>query len=237
MQAVTSTDDTATTKAMMARSRTAARLSLGASTLFLVLLVVLHVIKPEVDPSWQMISEYAIGRYGWIMTLAFLALTVSYVALFIAIRSQLRTIVGRIGLALLLVSAVGLAMGGIFTTDPSTVSPDAMTPSGRLHGWGFLLGVPTFPIAATLICWGLTRNQGWASARRSLVWMACLVWLSILVFVVSMATMFKGTFGPDVLIGWQNRLLMLAYTGWVMVAAWHAAQLSRESPVGETKTR
>jgi Protein of unknown function (DUF998) len=140
MQAVTSTDDTATKKAMMARSRTAARLSVGASTLFLVLLVALHVIKPEVDPSWQMISEYAIGRYGWIMTLAFLALTVSYVALFIAIRSQLRTIVGRIGLALLLVSAVGLAIGGIFTTDPFHRKPGCHDPE-RPSSW---LGLPAW---------------------------------------------------------------------------------------------
>jgi hypothetical protein len=212
---------------MTAGSLTAAKLSFAAATAFLILLAALHFIKPEFDPSWRMISEYEIGRFGWIMQLAFLCMALSYVSLVVAIRSQLRTIGGKLGLALLLVSALGITIAAIFTTDPITIRPDAITPSGRLHGLGFLLGIPTFPIAATLISWSLTRNQGWSSARRSLVLVACLVWLSLLVFVVSMATMFKGTFGPDVLIGWQNRLLILAYTGWVMVAAWHTAQLSR----------
>jgi Protein of unknown function (DUF998) len=42
----------------------------------------LHVLKPEMDPSWHMISEYALGRHGWIMRLAFISLAISCVALF-----------------------------------------------------------------------------------------------------------------------------------------------------------
>ena len=67
-----------------------------------------------------MISEYEIGNYGRVMTLAFVSLSFSYLTLFIAIRSQVRTIAGRIGLALLLLGVVGTAMGGIFTSDPIT---------------------------------------------------------------------------------------------------------------------
>ncbi len=59
----------------------AARLSLVAAALFLVLLAALHLLKPEYGPSWRMISEYAIGQNGWIMTLAFIALAVSYASL------------------------------------------------------------------------------------------------------------------------------------------------------------
>ena len=42
-------------------SGSVAHLSLAAGALFLVLLVVLHILKPEYDPSWRMISEYEIG--------------------------------------------------------------------------------------------------------------------------------------------------------------------------------
>jgi len=38
-----------------------------------------------------------------------------------------------------------------------------------------------------------------------------------------------GRFGPDVLIGWPNRLLVIAYSGWLMAVAWHATQLSRQA--------
>ncbi len=224
------TENTDTSKPVTAISRTAARLSFAAAATFLVLLAALHFIKPELDPSWRVISEYAIGRYGWIMVLAFLSLAVSCVALFVAIRSQIRTIGGKIGLAFLLVAAAGLIIAAIFTTDPITASQDELTTHGNLHALGAALGTG-FPIAATLIGVSLARNQAWSSARRSLLWAAVVAWIGFLVFALSMAVMFPddGTFGPDVLIGWPNRFMMVAYSAWLMVVAWRAARLSRQS--------
>src|SRR5215207_10131316 len=126
-------EDVVEAKRVMAISRTAALLAFAGAFTLAVLLVALHFIKPELDPSWHFISEYTIGRYGWMMVLAFLSLALGYVGLFVAIRSQLRTIIGRIGLALLLVSALGLIIAAVFTTDPITVSEDAVTTEGTLH--------------------------------------------------------------------------------------------------------
>jgi hypothetical protein len=221
-------DHTAATP-VAAISRTAARLSLAAAAVFLVLLAALHLIKPELDPSWRVISEYALGDYGWMMVLAFLSLAVSCVSLFVAIRSQTRTIGGKIGLAFLLVAAVGLIIAAIFTTDPITASHNELTTHGTLHGLGAALGIG-FPIAAALIGWSLARNQAWSSARRLLLWAAGLAWIGFLVFALSMVVMFPddGTFGPDVLIGWPNRFMMMTYSVWLMVVAWRVARLSRQ---------
>ena len=112
-------------------SSTAARLSFAGAATFVLLLAMLHLIKPELDPSWHFISEYAIGRYGWIMVLAFLSPALAGVSLFLALRSQLQTITGRTGLALLLVSALGLIIGAVFTTDPITATGDAVTTGTR----------------------------------------------------------------------------------------------------------
>lgn len=146
-----------TAKPVTVISRTAALLSFASAATFVVLLAALHFIKPELDPSWHFISEYAIGNHGWVMVLAFLSLAVSYVSLSVAIRSQLRTIAGRIGLTLLLVSALGLTIAAIFTTDPITVSKDAATTEGSLHNLGGTLGI-VMPFAAALIGWKLARN-------------------------------------------------------------------------------
>jgi hypothetical protein len=220
-----------TTKPVAAISRTAAPLSLAAAATFLVLLVALHFIKPEFDPSWRVISEYALGDYGWIMVLAFLSLAVSCISLFVAIWSQARTIGGKIGLAFLLAAAAGLIIAAIFTTDPITASHNELTTHGTLHGLGAALGTG-IPIAAALIGWSLARNQAWSSARRSLLWAAGLAWIGFLVFALSMVVMFPddGTFGPDVLIGWPNRFMIVAYSAWLMVVAWRAARLSRQRP-------
>jgi hypothetical protein len=56
-----------TAKPPPALSERAAKLSFAAAALFLILLAALHFIKPDFDPSWRMISEYEIGRYGWLI--------------------------------------------------------------------------------------------------------------------------------------------------------------------------
>jgi hypothetical protein len=208
-------------------SRTAALLSFAGAATFVVLLAALHFIKPELDPSWHFISEYAIGDYGWMMALAFLSLAFSYVSLFVAIRSQLRTIAGRIGLALLLVSALGLTIAAIFTTDPITVSKYAVTTEGKIHNLGGTLGI-AMPFAAGLIGWKLARNPAWSSARRPLLWATALALVTFVVSFFSLGVMVSqsgGKFGPDVLVGCPNRIEMLAYCGWLMTVAWRALKL------------
>src|SRR5215216_1577851 len=220
------TEDTAAAKLAPAISRTAALLAAGAATL-VVLLAALHFIKPELDPSWDFNSEDAIGRYGWLMVLAFLSLALSYVSLFVAIRSQLRTIVGRIGLALLLVSALGLTTAAIFTTDPITVSENAVTTEGTLHNLGGTLGI-AMPFAAALMGWKLARNPAWSLAKRPLLWATGLALVAFLVSFVSLGVMVSrsgGEFGPDLLVGWPNRIEIVAYSVWLMVVARQAIRV------------
>jgi hypothetical protein len=226
------TEDTATAKPVAAVSSTAARLSFASAATFVVLLAALHFIKPELDPSWHFISEYAIGRYGWVMVLAFLSLALGYVSLFVAIRAHLQTIAGRIGLALILVSALGLTIAAIFTTDPITVSEDAVTTEGTLHNVGGTLGI-AMPIAAALIGWKLARNPAWSSAKRPILWATGLALVAFVVSFVSLGVMVSqsgGKFGPDVLVGWPNRFEIVVYSVWLMVVAWQAIQVRRRNP-------
>src|SRR5215216_7052563 len=124
---------------MTAITAAAAQLVLVTVGAFSLLLALLHVLKPELDPSWRMISEYEIGRYGWIMRLAFLALASSCVTLFVAIRSQAQTTSGRIGMAFLLLSAAGMAVAAVFIADPITASQEELTTHGNLHALGAFL--------------------------------------------------------------------------------------------------
>ena len=76
---------------MTASSLRAARVAFAAAAAFVVLFAVLHVIKPDLDPSWRMGSEYAIGDYGWVMRIAMFALALSCAASFAALRSEIET--------------------------------------------------------------------------------------------------------------------------------------------------
>ena len=96
----------------------AARLAVGAIISYQILLTVLIFLRPDLDPSWHTISEWAIGRYSWIMSGAFMVSGLSYAALFAMLRSQVPGVIGRIGLGLLLICAIGATGMGFCTTGP-----------------------------------------------------------------------------------------------------------------------
>jgi len=63
------------------KSRNWARVSLSAVAFFFILLAALHFIEAEFAPARHLISEYELGRYGWIMSLAFFSLGVGLLAM------------------------------------------------------------------------------------------------------------------------------------------------------------
>ncbi len=200
-------------------SRPAARWSAATATLVLALLAALHLVSPELDPSWRMVSEYALGDYRWVLTLLFVSWALSCVTLFFAVRSQAQTVGGKIGLGFLLASALGMGMAAVFDVNHS------------LHDLSALIGMDTFPIAAILLSISLGRNPGWSPARRPLLWTALLTWLSVVLMSVAVATGLAqtgGEFGPGMWVGWANRFLVVAYCVWLLTVAVSALRLGTQ---------
>jgi hypothetical protein len=204
-----------------ALSLAAARLALATAAAVLLLLAGLHVLSPEFDPSWRAVSEYALGSYGWVLSLMFIAWAISSWALVVTLWSQLRTITGKIGLFFLMASGIGEAMASVFDVTHS------------LHGLAGLIGVPTLPIAAMLISVSLARKPGWSEARKALLWTANLTWISFALLAVAMIHMMSkftetgGKMSPEVfaLGGYANRLLVVVYCAWLLTVAWLAIRL------------
>jgi hypothetical protein len=114
-------------------------------------------------------------------------------------------------------------------TDPITTDAKALSASGKMHRLGGMLGIPVMPVAVALISWALIRrNQAWAGMRHWLWLTVGLVWLSFAALVFLALVVAKGTLGPDVLIGWPNRLFIIGCS-LLMIVGWHAIQLSRQT--------
>jgi hypothetical protein len=208
--------------------RSAAHLALPLTAAFPTLVIALHFLKPGLDPSWRLISEYELPPAGWIMALAFLCLAGGCLTLVIATRPSTPTIAGHVGQTLLVIVSLGLAVAAIFTTDPIT-TPTA-TLSGNVHNAAAYLVILGFPIAAYLISRALKRQPAWASARRRLTWLTLLTWGGLIAFVGSALIMADdGMLGPNVLVGWPNRVMMITYTLWVLAVARHAQRLNPAS--------
>lgn len=207
----------------------AARVAIAATATFVVLVAALHLIKADsVDPSWQTTSEYAIGQHGWIMVIAFLAQATSYVALYVAVRSQVGSIPGRLGLGILLVSAAGAAVGGVFVADPIETPVEEFSTSGLLHGIGAGSALWFLPLAMLLVSVSLARhNSDWSSSRRRLAVTATLPILAVVMFMSAQAAMVPdgGHFGPGVDIGWPERLQGAAYVISIVMLATRAIRL------------
>ena len=54
-------------RATAAISMMAARMAIAAAALYQLLLFTLIALRPDLDPYWHTISEWAIGPWGWLM--------------------------------------------------------------------------------------------------------------------------------------------------------------------------
>lgn len=214
-------------------SLTGAFLAIGLSVAVLVLLAALHILSPEFNPAWRMVSEYANGKYGWVLSLMFFFWGAGSLALAYTLWPQSQTTVGKIGVFFLVAAGIGEAMASVFDINH------------KLHGISAIIGIPSLAIAAMLISVNLVRTEPWSVAKTPLLWSANLTWVSVLLMAIAFAIMMAtyAQAGGDLsanaevvttlpegviaLVGWANRFLIVVYCSWVMTVAWLAMKLSR----------
>lgn len=193
-----------------------AKIFAGGAALFAVLLAALHLIKPELDPTWRFISEYARGDMGWLMTIAFAALGASCLAAIPLFWRQLKGWVGRIGLVLLGISGLGMLLAAIFVTDPINTPMDQLSTTGTLHSMGGQLNLTSFAMIFLTIA--LVRKDAW-KGLKSILWIVTAVCLvADIAFIVTAASA-EGTFGPEVYTGLFGRITILCFAAWAVIAS------------------
>ena len=180
------------------------------------LLVFLRVLSPEFDPSYRLMSEYALGSYGWVLSLTFLFWGVSSWALALALRSQVRTRAARVGLAFLVVAGCGQALAAVF---------DIRNDIG--HNLAGMLGLISLPVAAVLISPSLGHLR--LRVLAHLTWISVVLWIASFVLLIVTMLHVNGSLpaqAPPALphgvigvVGWTNRLVVVVYCAWTAAAA------------------
>jgi hypothetical protein len=203
-------------------SPTAAGIAIVAITISLAALALLHVLSPEYAWSWRMVSEYANGRYPWLLTIVFLGWAASSFALIWALSPLWATPLGKAGLIFLFLAGVGQVMGGAFDINH------------KLHGPASIIGIPSLCIAAVLITLAMARHEGIAAPP---LWTAHLTWISFALMIGAFALFISALTraGVDMTaqagplaelpagvrgyVGWANRLIFASSYYWVVLAA------------------
>jgi hypothetical membrane protein len=229
---------TLTQSVSVARSTAAATIAIAAAALSALCLIALHIVSPEFDVSWRMVSEYANGNYGWLLTAVFLTWALASWALAVAVWPIRATWLGRFGLVFLVLAGFGQMMGGIF---------DLNHP---LHGVAFAIGVPSLTVAAILVTLALRR-----SGVDIAMWPAHLSWISFVLMAVTMVLFITSLSraGIDVSAqtgplgampegvtpynGWANRLLFATSYLWLILAGRATSRQTGRRSMPETVKR
>jgi hypothetical membrane protein len=152
----------------------------GGGLAFLGTLVVLHLLRADLDPVANYVSDYANGPHGGLFTVS----TITHGAGNLAVAAALWVVFagsrsGRWGAALLAVSALGMLVVGMFPTDAPGASP---TTVGTVHQGAATIAFPVELVAVVLLTPALRVRLSWrvhAQLTRvvSVLAAASLVWL------------------------------------------------------------
>ncbi|MDG3584183.1 DUF998 domain-containing protein [Galbibacter pacificus] len=188
---------------------------------FVSILFLLHIINTTVNPTWQPISEYALGEFGWLMNLAFILLGCSFAFSGMFLIQKFTNIGSKIGGILLLLASVGNFLAGFFNTDPITTSPENITVIGQIHsGAAGLLGLMI--IATIFVTIQFYKQPSLKPFKISILLTTTLVWLAELILVGGMGYYLSKTNGmitEDTPIGWYGRIVIVLCAVWCYVCA------------------
>ena len=196
-------------------------ISLITVTLFVLLLTILHFIEPEFEPTKHLISEYELGKFGWLMSLAFFSLAIGVFSTVLSTWSYIKTKGSFIGRWFFIIISIALVGAGIFYpyVVPNTAS--------KIHTLCGVTVIFIFPIAALLYNKGLKRNQSWIDSKKTTSIATWIVWIGFLGFFGSLI-IFHPESGSDktgLIVGLQNRFMMFTYSLWLFIIALKTLQI------------
>jgi hypothetical protein len=184
-----------------------ALLSTGGFVCFVVMVVLLHMLSPELDSNTRFISEYVHSTYGYLLTIGFLALGIGSILLTILLFNLAGTgIMWKAGLVLLLVWSFGVIADGVFPLDKGV---EPVTASGQIHLMAAMVAFISLIIASLLLSLSFRKHAVFQNlARPTLV----IVALIIFTFIV-------GMISPPSLQGLTQRLFVLSCVAWFLMVS------------------
>lgn len=180
--------------------------SLITAAIFVLAIAILHFLPTGVNPIVSGISFYALSRYGFLLNLAVFSVSVSGIALSLALLPVKPSTSGRIGLLLLIAWGLTGFLVGLFPVDAPGATP---TLPGRIHN---LAGMNFLLLAAALLLIELSRSTGRHSGQTRAItfWLAwALLVAAVLLFV------FNGPLYSMQMGGLFQRLYWLVAVLWL----------------------
>ncbi|WP_214072619.1 DUF998 domain-containing protein [Mucilaginibacter sp. dw_454] len=195
-------------------SRLAALISGAAALLWMLLIVLLHFVKPQLNPAVSMCSEYARGKHGWIMQLAFLSMATGCIVFVFATWPYLH----HFGSILLSIIGLSIAGAGIFVTDLVFTANENTTRSGNLHNIFAAIAILLFPVMVTVLSTDMLHTDIWSQAHSWIILLAILTWIGCFGFIGATVRTGRGQGGQNkrVPFGYYQRFMIFTLSCWLV---------------------
>ena len=193
--------------------------SISAAFLFCFLLILLHFLEPEYNPLKNLISEYELGKYGWMMSLAFISLGFGVLGMLVATSNKKFTKRGFVSRIIFYIVFIGLIGAGIFYPDTTK------NLESSIHTTCGMIVIIGFPIAVFYYRKDLIMNaENKVNSRKCINLATIFVFIGFISFMGSIIvlTIISGS-KENLNIGLQNRFMMLTYSMWIIAASWDVA--------------
>jgi hypothetical protein len=185
-----------------------AAVSLGV---FVIALLALHVLRTDLNPVADFVSEYAVGDSGALMVIALLAMGLASLALIAGLRAALPGHArSRAGMILIGVWAAGTPVLAAF---PIGVDETIDTTADVIHRLTALIAFLAVSIGALLVSRSFRRDAAWRTlARPGIVLSAALL--------VGYVATFGGYAVDSGFEGMSQRLFLAVLVAWMGMAIW-----------------
>jgi Protein of unknown function (DUF998) len=206
----------ASMQADMASGREARRQSVILATVailgtayFVAVIAVLHLLRPDINPVERPTSEYAVGPFGYLMTSAFVSLSLGTWALVVGLYRDLSLArLHRIGLGFLGVWGVGLLVAATFPID---VDGAPRTLAGTIHRINGPLTFLSMVAGTNLVSRGFKLDVRW----RPIYWFAAVLALLMIAEFVAGGVAAARESGAGI----AQRVLIVTFATWFLLTA------------------
>jgi hypothetical protein len=194
-------------------ARCSAVVGLTGIASFVVAVLALHFLQPELSPLDEAMSYYVHGSQGWLIRVALVAVGFGSMALMIGVAQSAVGALRRFGASMLAVWSVGAIVGGVFAADPRGQWDKPPSVAGAIHGIAAVIAITALPIAATSLSYGFGESKPHDRNRNTAV-LAAATAVAYIAFMCSLIPVMIRP-GPPVLLGLSQRILFVVYLAWL----------------------
>ena len=187
-------------------------LALTGIAYFMAVIVTLHFLRPDLNPISRPTSEYAVGPYGFLMTTAFLSMSVASLSLAIGLyKGMPKSTRSRIGLILLGIWGVGVLVAMSFPINPEGTRP---TITGIIHRINGPLTFLSLTIGTMLVSKSFKRDKNWRVIYRPALSLSVVMLVMFIITGVNMAT-------DSGFEGLSQRVFLITFATWFILTTRH----------------